>query len=407
MEKPILKQWVLSNGITCYIYDCVDSDIVDKKQMAYCSVTIRAGALADNDKSGLAHFTEHMLLGSKVDIEKSKFSILGTTSLDRTNYMLQCSLHNLERGLNVLYNIVSKKYLDELLITQIKNDVIVEFFEKQSSGEAKNLEELLKMQGIQKISPVGNIDEIQKFTVSDIVSFWEKKYIPSNIAIAIVGKVNISEIYQYVERIFCNMPQRIGETIVDFTIESKKKKVLPINKFKQNYLLQDRADIYIKSNNYKKSAKQDALELLGIVFVEEFLNTNFKEDIDEAKIFINQFTKIERYIHIVIWLRKENRGKSFRVLKKIKNQLKKLVLFYGSMTDKNNKILEVVLDYVDNVECLNPTEFEILKQLEDCYVYNEKMKTNEEWISIFSKIKESEIYDFLIECLQGPIYIFV
>lgn len=409
MTEPVLKQWMLHNGISCFVYNSVYFNSDDEKQTIYCSLTLKRGSLADDSKRGIAHFTEHMLLGLNSNIcdERSEYDILGTTSLDRTNYTIQCFSENIEGALKILQKIFCKKYLDKSLLFKTQKDVLHEFFEKQSNGEVGNITQLLIQRGIQNPNPIGKIFDIQNFSFDDVAAFYKREYIPSNIALVIVGKAEFISLYQSIEQIFSNISSDNDENSRNTIFEYSTEDMLPVYKFKQNHFLEQKIDIYVKCSEQQNYAEQAILETLGIAFMEKFININFTNDIEENLICINQFTQSEKYIHIAIWLKQSKKNKRLKILKELKNKLSEYISIHNITQKTDDEMSKIIQVYRNNIQNVRLTKFEILRQLEDCFIYKQNFITNREWQNILLGIEEKDVYNFLTEYMNHTFFVFL
>lgn len=215
LKKNKVKNGVLKNGIR-YILN-------DNDTFSSCCILfyIRVGSMHEKPKEyGISHILEHMLFkGTQrfqtfMDLNKNfdilNCSVNAATSKNVTYVDMKLPYQNLEKGLELLEEMIFKSlFLEEELKKERK--VVIEEFNRVNDNMNTKLEILTTQFNFEKhrLSNLilGTRENVLNFSRKDILKFYRKYYIPSNCTISIVGNLN-NNIVPRLNKIFSQKDNR-------------------------------------------------------------------------------------------------------------------------------------------------------------------------------------------------------
>ena len=217
-EIPIdntLEVGKFENGLSYYI-----KENSFEKEKASLRLLIKAGSgLETEEERGIAHFLEHMVFrGSEnfKDYEMIKYlESIGAefgpdtnayTSFDRTEYMLEVPIKNIEdldKALLFLSDIAFRANLEDEKIDQERDIVLDEL--RRSLGpnmraNDKHLKAILKDTTYEDRLPIGKENIIKNCEFNTIRNFYKKWYQPQNMAVIAVGDFDKTEVQKTIDR---------------------------------------------------------------------------------------------------------------------------------------------------------------------------------------------------------------
>ncbi|MFU8802866.1 MAG: M16 family metallopeptidase [Bradymonadaceae bacterium] len=204
-----LTRYTLDNGMTVILQPMRTAPVVA------CNVWVRVGS-ADEEpaEAGLAHVHEHMLFKGterrKVgeiarEIEASGGHINAFTSFDQTCYYVVMSSRYFDNGLDILSDAVRNSSFDEEELGR-ELEVIQEEI-KRSEDSPSRVATLQLFQTAYERHPyrlpvIGTSESVDSFTRDHVVNFFNKHYVPSNMAVVLAGDFELEEAKEKVERYF-------------------------------------------------------------------------------------------------------------------------------------------------------------------------------------------------------------
>ena len=198
LKKNKVKNGVLKNGIR-YVLN-------DNDTFSSCCILfyIRVGSMHETSKEyGISHILEHMLFkGTQrfqtfMELNKNfdilNCSVNAATSKNITYVDMKLPYQNLEKGLELLEEMIFKSlFLEDELEKEKK--VVIEEFNRVNDNMNTKLEILTTEFNFDKhrLSNLilGTKENVLKFNRKDILKFYRKYYVPTNCAISIVGNLN-------------------------------------------------------------------------------------------------------------------------------------------------------------------------------------------------------------------------
>ncbi|MCG8309962.1 MAG: insulinase family protein [Cytophagales bacterium] len=174
----------------------------------------------DPERTGFAHFFEHLLFEGSKNIERGQFDKLLTaagavnnanTWLDRTFYYEILPSNQLELGLYL-----ESERLMHAKIDQIGVDTQREVVKEEKRQRVDNqpygtfLEETLKR--AYKVHPyrwttIGSLEHLNRATLEEFMDFYHTFYVPQNATLSIAGDIDIEETRRLVDLYFSEIPK--------------------------------------------------------------------------------------------------------------------------------------------------------------------------------------------------------
>lgn len=184
--------------------------------MVVINTTFHVGSKdEDENKTGLAHLFEHLMFEGSGNFPNGKFDKIlnqhggesnAYTSRDSTSYYIVLPSNYMEIGMWL-----DSDRINEFLITEdslsIQKDVILEekllYVDNSPYGtlEEESSKKLFKNTGY-RWPVIGNMDQLQKISLNEVHSFFERYYMPNNAVISIVGDIDYDKTLRSVEKYY-------------------------------------------------------------------------------------------------------------------------------------------------------------------------------------------------------------
>ncbi|MCX7871480.1 MAG: insulinase family protein [bacterium] len=358
-KQDIIKQFIDLHYSLTYVIDEFDFKFIYKKvdyPSSFIGFFTRAGSLYEKEEEkGIAHLIEHSVFrGSKnypSDIPKY-INYLGGytnayTSYDQTVYYIKLPTYNLDKGLDVLIDMVLNPLFKEEDVNSEKNIIFHEINMRDDEPMVVLFEETMKK--IYPSSPIkdpiiGYKETLEKITTKEIREFFEYYQSPNNSFFVIVSNKELDEIKDLIKK----------------SIENKKIKTTKKDLNKVNYKIEDipKKELEIKGNVNK-------VYLLVSYYCPTSIET-YKE-IEEVY-----------YLNIICSMLG---GSNYSILNRVlKNELKLAdavsfeyyttneipgIIYFSAITDENkiNNLLEKYNEIINEPnQYLDSNYFEVIKE---------------------------------------------
>ena len=191
------------------------------------------------DRTGFAHFFEHLMFEGSQHIERGEFAEIvemsggalnAYTSFDVTNYFVLLPSNQLELGLWLESERLLHPVIDSIGIATQK-DVVTEEMKQTRDNQpyGRILTETIKRAFT--VHPyqsdiLGKDEHIRNATYEDIVGFHDMFYVPNNAVLVITGDINIEETKELVEAYFGDIPRSTQEIIRPTAVEPTRTQEL-------------------------------------------------------------------------------------------------------------------------------------------------------------------------------------
>lgn len=223
-NKIKFEEYTMANGMHVILHQDKTTPIV--------AVTILYHVGSKNetpDRTGFAHFFEHLLFEGTENIKRGDFDnyVIGAggtlnanTSQDRTFYYEILPSNELELGLWLeSERLLHANILQEGVDTQ--REVVKEEKRQRVDNQpyATFATEMFKRSF--KVHPynwvpIGSMDDLNAATLEEFMAFYKKFYVPNNATLSIAGDIDIDATKAMIEKYFADIPR--GAEVVQPTI---------------------------------------------------------------------------------------------------------------------------------------------------------------------------------------------
>ena len=214
-QSVSFEEYDLENGLHVILHQDNNAPVVTT------SVMYHVGAKDEQpDRTGFAHFFEHLLFEGTENIERGQwFSIVtengGTnnanTTDDRTYYYEVFPSNNLELGLwmeseRMLHPIINQIGVDT------QNEVVKEEkrlrVDNQPYGKfLENVKKNLFIKHPYRWTTIGEMEHLDAATLDEFLAFNKKYYVPNNAVLVVAGDINIAHTKEMIQSYFGNIPR--------------------------------------------------------------------------------------------------------------------------------------------------------------------------------------------------------
>lgn len=224
-QQVAYEEYDLDNGLHVILHQDNGAPVV------VTSVMYHVGSKDENtEKTGFAHFFEHLLFEGTENIQRGDFFKIVTanggynnanTSQDRTYYYELFPSNNLELGLWL-----ESERLLHPVINQIGVDTQKEVVQEERRLRVDNapygqlIENMFKNMFVNhpyRWSVIGSLDHLASATLEDFQDFNKVYYIPNNAVLVVAGDFEMNEAKRLIDGYFGPIPK--GQDIVKKTYE--------------------------------------------------------------------------------------------------------------------------------------------------------------------------------------------
>ncbi|TPV34791.1 insulinase family protein [Paucihalobacter ruber] len=224
-QKVDFELYTLENGMDVILHQDNTAPVV------ITAVMYHVGAKDEQpDRTGMAHFFEHLLFEGTQNIERGEwFKIVSAsggsnnanTTDDRTYYYEIFPSNNVELGLwmeseRLLHPVINQIGVDT------QNEVVKEEkrlrVDNQPYGNLlAEVKKLMFYKHPYKGTTIGEMEHLDAATLEEFQAFNKKFYVPNNATLVVAGDINPSEVRKMIDKYFGPIPR--GEDIVRKKIE--------------------------------------------------------------------------------------------------------------------------------------------------------------------------------------------
>lgn len=219
MNAIQFEEYDLDNGLHVILHEDHSTPIVA------VSIMYHVGSKNEQpDKTGFAHFFEHLLFEGSENIERGEYdsyvekaggTLNANTTYDRTFYFEILPSNQLELGLwleseRLLHAVVENKGIET------QREVVKE--ERRMRVDNQPYGSLLEetMKRAYKVHPykssvIGSMDHLDAAVEADYKNFYKDFYVPNNAVLSIAGDIDPSEARVWIEKYFGAIPRGEGE----------------------------------------------------------------------------------------------------------------------------------------------------------------------------------------------------
>jgi predicted Zn-dependent peptidase len=214
-QSVSFEEYDLDNGLHVILHQDNNAPVVTT------SVMYHVGAKDEQpDRTGFAHFFEHLLFEGTENIERGQwFSIVtengGTnnanTTDDRTYYYEVFPSNNLELGLWMESERMLHPIINQIGV-ETQNEVVKEEkrlrVDNQPYGKfLENVKKNLFRKHPYRWTTIGEMEHLDAATLDEFLAFNKKFYVPNNAVLVVAGDIDISSTKKMVEDYFGDIPR--------------------------------------------------------------------------------------------------------------------------------------------------------------------------------------------------------
>jgi zinc protease len=224
------REFTLDNGLHVILHQDNNTPIV------VTSVLYHVGSKnEDPEKTGFAHFFEHLLFEGSENIQRGQYTDLvegnggalnASTSNDVTYYYESMPSNYLELALYLESERMLHAKIDEIGL-ETQREVVKE--EKRERIDNQPYGSLL----IETLSrayekhpyrwaPIGSMDHLNAATLEDFKQFYEDFYVPNNAILTVAGDIDYGQAEEWVRKYFSEIPKGSHEIFRPHVEEPKK-----------------------------------------------------------------------------------------------------------------------------------------------------------------------------------------
>lgn len=397
------KEYILDNGLKI---------VSIKKETELCSIHlgIDIGAVNEEEnEKGLCHFIEHMLFkGTKSrtnldidqDLEDRAGSYNAYTTYTSTVFSITALFNELEPSIEILSDIIKNSTFPPKEIEKERGVILAEFRTSYDDVEHFSFNKVNSI-GFEKSALrydiLGKESRIKSFTRDEIISFYNKYYIPNNSVISVVSPLEHEEVYEKIKKFFSDWQSR----------ELKKNAV-----------------IVEKNRNIEEISHKREIEQNTIVYLYTFYNLTRDE---ELALEILNHKLGESANSILFRALREDKGISYDIYSEIDvtDNIKTLYIYCAASEDDIFEAKETIDYCIENIVnkhiMIDDKNISLMKKvmktgiasiLEDSeglcnYVLHQKLMDRKvdgfsEDLEALNKIKAEDVYKVAEKVLASP-----
>ena len=287
-QSVSFEEYDLSNGLHVILHQDNTAPVVTT------SVMYHVGAKDEQpDRTGFAHFFEHLLFEGTKNIENGAwFSIVtenggsnnANTTDDRTYYYEVFPSNNLELGLwmeseRMLHPIIEQDGVDT------QNEVVKEEkrlrVDNQPYGKfLENVKKHLFSKHPYRWTTIGEMEHLDSATLDEFLAFNKKFYVPNNAVLVVAGDIDMNKTKELVQNYFGIIPR--GKDIERVSIkEDPIQEALKAEAFDSN--IQIPAIITAYRTPSFKSRESRVLDMISTYLSDGPSSKLYKRLVDEKK----------------------------------------------------------------------------------------------------------------------------
>ena len=218
-NKIEFTQFDLDNGLHVILHQDNTTPIVA------VSILYHVGSKnEDPERTGFAHFFEHLLFEGSENIERGQFDKLCTaagginnayTSNDQTYYYDLLPSNQLELGLYLESERLMHAKIDQVGVDTQREVVKEERRQRYDNQPYGKFREEMYKRAFKvhpyRWTPIGSMEHLNSASLEDFINFYHDFYVPQNATLSIAGDIDIEETRKLVAKYFSEIPRGINE----------------------------------------------------------------------------------------------------------------------------------------------------------------------------------------------------
>ncbi|TXB66714.1 insulinase family protein [Vicingus serpentipes] len=230
-NKIEFEQYKLKNGMNVILHEDHSTPIVA------VTVLYHVGSKNENpERTGFAHFFEHLLFEGSENIERGEYMKLvqsnggilnANTSFDRTFYFEILPSNQLELGLWLESERLLHAKIDETGV-ETQREVVKEEYRQRYDNQPYGtfLPQMFKRAFVEhpyQWVPIGSLEHLNQAKIEEFRDFYKTYYVPNNATLSIAGDFNKPQLKKWIETYFGSIPKGTKEMNRPTVVEPIKK----------------------------------------------------------------------------------------------------------------------------------------------------------------------------------------
>jgi zinc protease len=214
-KKIEFEEYDLDNGLHVILHKDKSTPIVA------VSIMYHVGSKNENpERTGFAHFFEHLLFEATENIERGKYmkiiegaggALNANTSMDRTFYYQILPSNQLELGIYMESERLLHAKIDSAGVAT-QREVVKEEKRQRIDNQPYGsiLTEVLQRAYTKhpyQWAPIGSLDHLNAASIDEFRDFYKIFYVPQNATLSIAGDIDIAETKKLVNKYFSEIPK--------------------------------------------------------------------------------------------------------------------------------------------------------------------------------------------------------
>jgi zinc protease len=219
------EEYDLDNGLHVILHEDHSTPI------AAVTVLYHVGSKnEDTNRTGFAHFFEHLLFEGSENIERGEFdsyvtnaggALNANTSQDRTFYYELLPSNQMELGLWLESERMLHANIQQIGV-ETQREVVKEEKRQRVDNQPygswlENMMKRLYTEHPYNWVPIGSMEHLNAAQLSEFMDFYKKFYVPNNATLSIAGDIDVEETKKLIEAYFGNVPR--GADVVQPTVK--------------------------------------------------------------------------------------------------------------------------------------------------------------------------------------------
>ncbi|MDQ3393652.1 MAG: insulinase family protein [Bacteroidota bacterium] len=213
------EQYELENGLDVILHQDKTTPIVA------VSVLYHVGSKnEDPERTGFAHFFEHLLFEGSENLNRGEFDKLVTgaggtlnanTTNDRTFYYIILPSNQLELGLYLESERMLHAKIEDIGVETQREVVKEEKRQRYDNQPYMSFHQEIFKRAFKNTSyewtPIGSLEHLSAATLDEFMEFYRKFYVPNNATLSIAGDIDIEQTKKLIAKYFKEVPKGTKE----------------------------------------------------------------------------------------------------------------------------------------------------------------------------------------------------
>ena len=354
-------------------------------QISSINVGIKVGSLNESkDEKGISHFIEHMMFKGTTkrgfeklndDLESLGGEYNAYTDYSITVYSISCLEEELGNAIELLGDMVTNSVFLKEEIEKERGVILAEMKASMDSVEDlsfKRVNEIAFEKSCLRYDVAGTEKNVKKFTRKDLISYYEKHYIPNNALITMVSSLEHEEALEKIKENFGHWQAK--EAIAVEIIDEQNKT--------------------IRKTTHKKN-----IELSTIMYLFTFYD--LEKDLELPLRILNH--RLGESSNSLLFREvREIRGLAYDIYSHLDmtNHIKSLYIYTAVAEEDVNKTIEAINEILEGVKEkkieIGDRDLDIMKKVHKTAVISTLDDSSELCSYILNQsIEDEDIYEFL------------